>query len=100
MPVTAPASTADEIRRDLETRPYDSVTHIAVCADDKLQGIVRIEDLLPAHPDTVARDLMDKEPPVVAPGVDQEVAAWHAVQHGESALSVVDADGRFVGLIP
>jgi magnesium transporter len=37
---------------------------------------------------------------VVAPGVDQEVAAWRAVQHAESALAVVDAAGRFVGLIP
>jgi magnesium transporter len=32
--------------------------------------------------------------------VDQEVAAWGAVQHEESALAVVDRDGRFVGLIP
>lgn len=43
---------------------------------------------------------MDAAPPVVAPGVDQEVAAWQAVQHAESALAVVDGDGRFVGLIP
>jgi magnesium transporter len=28
------------------------------------------------------------------------VAAWHAVQHGESSLAVVDESGRFRGLIP
>jgi magnesium transporter len=28
------------------------------------------------------------------------VAAWRAVRHGESALSVVDAAGRFLGLVP
>jgi magnesium transporter len=37
---------------------------------------------------------------LVAPGVDQEVAAGHAVRRGESALVVVDADGCFVGVIP
>jgi magnesium transporter len=45
-------------------------------------------------------ELMDPAPPVVAPGVDQEVAAWRAVQHRESTLAVVDRDGRFLGLVP
>jgi magnesium transporter len=36
----------------------------------------------------------------VAPGVDQEIAAWRAVHHGESALALVDERGRFAGLIP
>jgi magnesium transporter len=43
---------------------------------------------------------MDRDPPVDAPGVDQEKAAWKAVQHGESALAVVDDDGRFIGFLP
>jgi magnesium transporter len=43
---------------------------------------------------------MDPDPPFVGPGIDQEVAAWRMVQHGESSLAVVDADGRFRGLIP
>ena len=37
---------------------------------------------------------------MVSPGVDQEVAAWRAVRNEETALPVVDADGRFVGIIP
>jgi magnesium transporter len=43
---------------------------------------------------------MDGDPPAVAPGVDQEKAAWKAVQHGESALAVIDHTGRFLGFIP
>ena len=43
---------------------------------------------------------MDADPPAVAPGVDQEVAAWHMVDRGESSLAVVDADGDFLGLVP
>jgi magnesium transporter len=43
---------------------------------------------------------MDAGPPMVTPGVDQEVAAWQMVQHGESSLAVVHSDGTFVGLVP
>jgi magnesium transporter len=44
--------------------------------------------------------LVDRDAPVVAPGVDQEIAAWHAVRQGESALCVADRERRFLGLIP
>jgi magnesium transporter len=43
---------------------------------------------------------MDGSAATVGPGIDQEVAAARAVRHHESALSVVDADGRFLGMIP
>jgi magnesium transporter len=43
---------------------------------------------------------MDADPPVVGPGLDQEKAAWKAVQHGESALAVIDNGGGFVGFLP
>jgi magnesium transporter len=79
---------------------YDSATHIVVCDAGQFCGILRLEDVLAAPDDSPASTLMDAEPPVVAPGVDQEIAAWRAVQHGESALAVVDAAGRFIGLIP
>jgi magnesium transporter len=63
-------------------------------------GILRIEELLAAPADSLVEDLMDREASVVGPGVDQEVAAWHAVRNEEAALSVVDGEGRFVGIIP
>jgi magnesium transporter len=43
---------------------------------------------------------MDADPPVVAPGLDQEEAAWKAARHGESSLAVVDGRGGFRGLVP
>jgi magnesium transporter len=43
---------------------------------------------------------MDAQPPVVAPGTDQELAAWQAVRLGETSLAVVDEDQRFLGFIP
>ena len=43
---------------------------------------------------------MNPDPPVVAPGLDQEEAAWKAVHHGEHSLAVVDANKTFRGLVP
>jgi magnesium transporter len=100
VPVFAPEATAREMRLALSARRYDLVSHAAVCDGGRLVGILRIEDLLPASDEASAESLMDREPPVVGHGVDQERAAWHAVKHGESALAVEDPSGRFVGFIP
>jgi magnesium transporter len=43
---------------------------------------------------------MDRDPPIAKPGLDQEAAAWKAVEHGESSLAVVDEEGKLVGLVP
>ena len=100
VPIVSPHSSAQEIRSQLERVRYESVSEIAVCNDGRLVGLINIEDVLPAAADALATDLMDAEPPVVLPGTDQEVAAWRAVDHGESSLAVVDQEGRFQGLIP
>jgi magnesium transporter len=100
VPVASPTQRAEEMRRTLVGRLFESASHIVVCEDDKFLGILRIEDLLAAPADSLVGDLMDREAPVVGPGVDQEVAAWHAVRNEEAALSVVDGEGRFVGIIP
>jgi magnesium transporter len=100
VPVFGPEARAGEMRRALEARRFEMASHAAVCAERKLLGMIRVEDLLPAAPETPARELMDPDPPVVAPGLDQELAAWRAVKHGESALAVLDAEGRFDGLVP
>ena len=100
VPVVAPDDTAAEMRRRLEGASFASATHIAVVADGRLVGMLRIEDLLAAPPDARASGLMNAEPPVLAPNVDREIAAWRAVQHGESAIAVAGEDGRFLGIIP
>jgi magnesium transporter len=100
VPVTTPETSARALRESLEAVHFESATHIGVCDDHRLVGVLRVEDLFGALPDAKVADLMDVDPPFVAPGVDQEKAAWKAVQHGESALAVVDDAGRFVGFIP
>jgi magnesium transporter len=100
VPVVAPTRRAEEVRRDLVGRRYDCASHVVVCEGEKFLGIAKIEDVLSAPAEATLGELMDREAPVVAPGVDQEIAAWHAVRNEESALSVVDAEGRFRGIIP
>ncbi len=100
VPRASPSDRAEDLRRAVLGREFESASHIVVCEGDNFLGILRIEDLLAAPADALVASLMDREAPVVRPEVDQEVAAWHAVRHGESALSVVDREGRFVGIIP
>lgn len=105
VPVCGPAVTAAEIRTMLSGSDYESAADVAVCAQGetsghRLLGLIPIERVLAAAPGTVARELMDSDPPVVAPGADQEEAAWKAAHYGESSLAVVGSDGTFLGLVP
>lgn len=99
VPIGQRNTTIGELRESLIGKTFDSATHVVVRDGDRFVGIARIEDVLRAPVTDRLDAVMDADPPIVAPGVDQEVAAWRAVQRGESALSVVEAGGRFVGLI-
>ena len=100
VPMARPTDSAGELRRSLLGQTYDCASHIAICEGGRFVGVLRIEDLIVSRDDRTVASLMDRDAPTVAPGVDHEVAAWRAVQHGESALSVVGKDGRFEGIIP
>jgi magnesium transporter len=100
VPVARPAQSVAEVRAGLAGRRYDCADDVAVLDGPVLAGVLPIERLLGAPADARVADVMDSEPPVVAPGTDQEVAAWSMVKRGESSIAVVDAAGRFVGLIP
>lgn len=104
VPVCAPADRVAAVRAALPGRAYGSVADVAVCQPHagglRLLGLVPVERLLDADGDRTAGEVMDPDPPVVAPGLSQEKAAWKAVQHGESSLAVVDEAGRFRGLVP
>lgn len=105
VPLCGPDTPAAAVRAMLHGRRYESTAHVAVVGPDggvshRLLGLIRIEDLLAAPADRSAAELMDPDPPVVAPGLDQEKAAWKAAQHGESGLAVVDGAGGFRGLVP
>lgn len=100
VPCVSPRTTAHDARHALHGRHHDSISHVIVLEDERFVGILTIERLMGAHGHRLIAEIMDADPPRVAPGIDQEVAAWRAVQHDESALAVVDADNRFLGMIP
>lgn len=62
-------------------------------------GVAVIERILGAPDGATIGAVMDPDPPTVTPDTDEEHAAWQAAQDGKPGLAVVDADGRFRGLI-
>ncbi|HZX50676.1 MAG TPA: magnesium transporter [Pseudomonas sp.] len=100
IPVFAPEQRVGETRTALMQQHYECASHVVICSDQYFLGLLRIEDLLGAPADVTLNTLMDRDAPRVAPGVDQEIAAWRAVRHQESALAVVDSDGELIGVIP
>ena len=110
VPLCSPSTTVAELHRLLMGGRFDSVADVAVVEQDdagadalparhRLLGLIRVETILGADPSARAADLMDPDPPAVAPGTDQEAAAWKAARHGESSLAVVDGAGGFRGLV-
>lgn len=100
VPVAAPTESAESARTALVGATFECADDVAVLEADRLVGIVPIERLLAAAPDTSMADLMDADPPVVAPGADGEQAAWEMVRRNESSVAVVDGSGAFRGLVP
>jgi magnesium transporter len=100
VPIAAPDESVETVMTGVLEGGHESVIDIAVCDDGRFVGLARLEDVVAAAPGTSIVSVMDPHPPVVSPGVDQEVAAWQLVQHGERSLPVADVDGRFIGLIP
>jgi magnesium transporter len=103
VPVCSRDDLAGPLRQALAGRHFACADDVAVCEGEpsrrRLVGVIPVERLLGARDDEAAEDLMDRDPPVVAPGLDQERAAWKAVQHGEATLAVVGADGIFRGFV-
>lgn len=101
VPQTHPDDTAADILHQLgRGGRYDSMTDVAVIETGRLVGLIPIERLFAAPPEAPASAIMDHDPPVIGPGVDQETAAAKAVSREESSLGVIDAYGTFLGLIP
>lgn len=103
VPVFSPDARRADVLEELSRRDGECVDDVVVCDSaptGRLRGLVPLGRLLTAPTDVALADLMDRDPAVIAPGLDFERAAWKAVHHGETSLAVVDQDGVFVGLVP
>ena len=86
VPIAHPNDTAAAVRDGLIGQAFNTVADIAVCVDGRLVGIMEIESVLAAAPDTTVDHLMDPDPPAVGPETDQEIAAQVMLAHGEGSL--------------
>lgn len=95
-----PDERAGELRARLVGREFACAEDVAVLHGETFVGLVPLERLLAADANASVADIMDTDPPKVAPHTDQEAAARRLVERHECSLAVVDAEGGFRGLIP
>lgn len=100
VPVVSEFASVSDVIGELRGQRYDTVAGIVVCEGRRFVGLVDAEDLLASPEQALIRDIMDRDPPVVTPGVDQEIAAWRAAQRDETCLVVLDDNRDFLGVIP
>jgi magnesium transporter len=100
VPTTHPGERVARLRDSLAGQRFEFSGDIAVLDGPALVGLLPMESLLAADPPARVSEVMDRDPPVVAPGLNQEQVAWKMVERAESSVAVVDDAGSFVGLIP
>ncbi|MGZ5312864.1 MAG: magnesium transporter [Solirubrobacterales bacterium] len=100
VPTARPGQSVGEVREAMVGERFDSAADVAVLEGDRLVGLAELERVLASDAAEPITGLMDPKPAVVAPGTDQEVAAWHTVHQGGTSLGVADEGGKWVGLIP
>ena len=99
VPIAAPGDTAGEVRAAIAGRTFECAEDVAVLEGEFLQGVLPIEHLLAAEAAQPLESIMDADPPKIVDGCDQEAVAWRMIERGQASVAVVDADGRFGGLI-
>jgi magnesium transporter len=100
VPTAAPDETAGAVRGRLAGHTFESAEDVVALDEERLAGLVSIERLLAAPADARIAEIMDADPPAVAPGADAELAAHRMAAHGGLSLALVDESGRFKGLVP
>lgn len=90
----------DDVIRAMRGRLYPTAdTIFVVDGDGRLEGIVRINDLL-ADGDHCIGDIMEPEHEAVRADDDQEQIAMLAIRLNMIAVPVVDDDNRLIGAVP
>lgn len=79
---------------------WDSLTYTLVLDDDRrLAGLVTIEQLNNADPETPLSAIMRRDLATVGPAEDEEAALRAAIAHRLDAVPVVDASGAVLGVV-
>lgn len=101
VPTARRGESADEARRALAGQTFDCADTLCV-VDEKgrLEGVLRLRDLLAAPAEASIESLMTADPPRSLPDTDQEHVAVLAQRRGLAAVPVVDETGRLLGVVP
>lgn len=100
VPTAGPSESVGSIRRTLTDSRFDSVSEVVVLDGDRVAGIVPLERVLAAPGSAPIAEIMDRQPPVLGPANDEEIATREVAVRGGGGLVVTDDGGRFAGLIP
>jgi magnesium transporter len=101
VPTAHASDTAASALSNLLGHRFDALDAIYIVDDDgRLQGLIRLPDLLGAPAMKPLRDLMIDKPLAVHPQEDQERIALQAIHQGVAAVPVVDQSGHLLGVVP
>jgi magnesium transporter len=87
-----------EIRRQAQG-DIDFYTIFVVGADQRLAGVVSLQDLVVSDPETPIAELTEEHPAVVPVSMDQEEVGRILSRYNIASIGVVDALGRLVGRV-
>jgi magnesium transporter len=99
VPLAASHARAADVRAGLAGQWFAGATEVVLLDEGRFVGVVPIEALLASDADAPVGELA-KTPALVLPEADLEVAARTTSRDGGRSVAVVDADGRFHGLVP
>ncbi|TCO71990.1 magnesium transporter [Rhodovulum euryhalinum] len=100
IPTARPETPVSEVITQLSGQIFDCADTVFVTdAAGRLEGIVRINDLL-AHGTRTVAEIMEPEHEAVSRGADQEDIAKLAIRLNMIVVPVVDDAGRLIGAVP
>ncbi|MBE2900851.1 magnesium transporter [Methanothermobacter thermautotrophicus] len=99
VPTASPGISSHDTLRMIRDRidEYDSIDYVYILEDDILEGVVSIREILSHH--GRVGDFMGREIICFNPEDDPFDIPYMALSHGIKAIPVVDAEGRFRGVV-
>lgn len=101
VPTAAANCTAGDVRAAILGRHYDCADSITILdANERIVGQIALARLLELDSQAAVHSAMQTGIPLVSADMDQERMASLALEHDLTTVPVVDATGRFCGVVP
>lgn len=101
VPICNPTDTAETVRSYIQKNAHSFVTidYVYVLVNHSLTGVFSIHELMSEKPSATVENFMTKEVAFVHALTDKDHVAQLALAQSIKAVPVVDADGRFMGVV-